>query len=127
MVGAEKVAAADVPPSSSAQRLPIVQQPSPEPALPIVARQAELPTPPKVQRDQTLEAESVDRAKKRAAEMQHAVERENQRKWIERKRRQEEIDSATMAVRRMLRDNGVRQVVQTDNIEAAHGFFGRDN
>ena len=113
----------------SQQPVAPINQPSPEPNL-TMSKQAELPNTAKPGVPQPLVAqdtESVNRAKVREAEVKHAVERENQRKWDERKRKQREIESATIAVKRMLQDNRSREIVQVENKGPPRfGFFGND-
>ena len=78
---------------------------------------------PDVQRSSNQDTDN--RAKLRAVEVKVAVDRENQRKWADRKKRQQEIDAATASVKRMLRDNRDRQIVQVENSgPAGMGFFG---
>ena len=76
-----------------------------------------------------LEAQETESAntKVREAEVKLAVDRENKRKWDERKRKQREIEAATIAVKRMLQDNRSRQIVQVENRgPASLGFFGNN-
>ena len=123
-VKTERLLANDVTPAASDQ--PSVHQPSPEPTLPM-AKQVEPPvaSKPDAQRNFNPEVEAVNRVKLRELEVKHAVDRENQRKWAERKKRQQEIDAATISVKRMLQDNRVRQIVQVENNGPARlGFFG---
>ena len=121
-VKTEALVATDVTPAASEQ--PSVYQPSPEPTLGMA--KVELPAASKSdpQRNSNQESETVGRIKLREVEVKHAVDRENQRKWAERKRRQE-IAAATISVKRMLQDNRVRQIVQLENNGPARfGFFG---
>ncbi len=118
--------------TSPSTSVPVVSTQSPEPASPaIVAKPVEVPTAVKSVETvgaATQDTQRANRIRLREADITRAVERENQRKWMERKRRQEEIDAATVAVRRMLRDNGVRQVVQVENSRPTRlGFFGEGN
>jgi hypothetical protein len=72
--------------------------------------------------DQDSDARKQDSDARRVAERRQ-MER---RKWAERKRRQQELDAATVEVRRNDRDDGSREIVQRDLIEMPRsGFFGQ--
>lgn len=124
-VKTEVLVATDVTPASSEQ--PTVHEPSPEPTLGMAKVEVPEASKSDPQHQSPIpikEPEVVNRVKLRELEVKHAVDRENQRKWAERKRRQE-IAAATISVKRMLQDNRVRQVVQLENNGPARlGFFG---
>lgn len=103
-----------------------------EPPPPAVTRQAAVPATPtpeeRTTRDLAQDTERANRVRLRQAEVKRAVDLENQRKAVERKKRQQEIETASLAVKRMLQDNRSRQIVQADNSGPVRlGFFGRDN
>jgi DNA segregation ATPase FtsK/SpoIIIE-like protein len=62
-------------------------------------------------------------AKRIAAEKKQA----ERRKWAERKRRQQELEAATVEVRKIERGEGPQEVVQKDTVEMPRlGFFGQN-
>ena len=112
--------------SSSAQTFTAVSPAPPQPPLPTVIQQA-IPTAATAE-DLVQDTDRANRVRLRQAEVKRAVDQENIRKAVEHKKRQQEINTAAIAVRRMLQDNRSRQIVQADSSGPARfGFFGRDD
>ena len=113
--------------TKSSQPVPPDEHPALVPTV-MTAKQVEAPAtakPDAPQRAAAQETDTVNRAKLREPEVKHPFDRDNQRKWAERKRRQQEIEAATIAVKRMLQD---RRIVQVDNSGPTRfGLFGEDN
>ena len=79
--------------------------------------------PPPLAREVAAKPQDQDNEAKKIAERKQA----ERRKWAERKRRQQELEAATVEVRRLDRGDSSREVVQRDVIEMPRlGFFGRD-
>jgi hypothetical protein len=99
----------------------------PEPAS--VAAKSPDPVLSAPERERSARANSEKAEKIRAAEASRTAEKKRieARKIAERQRRQREIQEATVAVKRMLRDRDVQQVANRDEVQAdtpRFGFFG---
>jgi hypothetical protein len=96
---------------------------------PATSMQAAVPNDQQsVVRETNAKPQDQDIEAKRIAERKQ-VER---RKWAERKRRQQDLETATVEVRKIERSDGAQEVVQKDTIEIPRiemprlGFFGED-
>jgi type IV secretory pathway VirB10-like protein len=118
---------APAPVTSSAPPAPVLQQPAqPDPVV------AKAPEPVRAVAEQQ-DVATVKPEKLRAAETNRAAEKKRMeaRAIAERQRKQKEIEIATVAVRRLLHNRDVQEVVETDDAEPRgsetprFGLFGQ--
>ena len=138
VVSVEKSVRTDVMPTASsatptvasAQAATTVNPAPSDSPLPALTKQAvqTAAIPEEPHRELVQDTDRASRVRFRQAEVKRAVDQENQRKAVERQKRQQEIDTATVAVRRMPQDNRSRQIVQVESSSPVRfGFFGQDD
>ena len=112
---------------------PVVQQPPPSPAIMVRSEAAATPTaqqpspvPAIVARSEDAATARNERASARSSEMKRETyrRRDDERKFAERKKRQD-IEDAANAVRQMRRDGVIGEVVERDPPPRL-GLFGND-
>jgi hypothetical protein len=124
---------AAVPTAAGDDPRPVVQQPPPPPAIMVKSEaaananvQQPSPAPPIVTRSEDAVTAKNERASLRSADLKREPyrKREEERRFAERKKRQE-IEDAANAVRQMRRDGVIDQVVERDRTPR-FGLFGND-
>jgi hypothetical protein len=117
------------PPQAVPQQPPAADAVRPANQQPATNQQAVAPNDQHpVVRETNAKPQDQDIEAKRIAEKKQA----GRRKWAERKRRQQELETATVEVRKIERDDGAQEVVQKDTIGMPRiemprlGFFGEN-